>query len=162
MSWKSHIALFTLGLMSLGYFASPAVADELDRMTTFHFNQPVEVPGHVLLPGTYIFKLADLQGDRDVVEILSQDKHGMDHVVTTTFVIPAYRVDAPDRTVLTFEERRSNNPEAVDKWFYPGDNYGLEFVYPKTERLRAAASISPATTPGSVIALGSWHIPNNA
>lgn len=32
-------------------------------------------------------------------------------------------------TVVTFEERAANSPEAVRNWFYPGMNYGHQFVY---------------------------------
>jgi hypothetical protein len=147
MSLKLHAALLTAGLMSLAYLAAPAVADEWDKMTTFQFNQPVEVPGQVLMPGTYMFRLADLQADRDVVQIFRQDQRGMDHIITTVMAIPAYRTTTPDRTILTFEERRSDAPEAVNKWFYPGDNYGVEFVYPKAERLESASNVTATPAP---------------
>jgi hypothetical protein len=152
MSLKLYGALLTAGLMSLAYLATPAAADEWDKLTTFQFNQPVEVPGQVLMPGTYVFKLADLQADRDVVQIFREDHRGMDHIITTVMAIPAYRVNTPDRTILTFEERRSNAPEAVNKWFYPGDNYGFEFVYPKAERLESASNViaTPAAAPAPV------------
>ncbi len=32
--------------------------------------------------------------------------------------------------MITFEERPSGTPEAIKAWFYPGDNYGQQFVYP--------------------------------
>lgn len=147
MSLKLHTALLTTGLMSLAYLAAPAVADEWDKMTTFQFSGPVEVPGHVLMPGTYVFKLADSQSDRSIVEIFRQDHRGMDHIVTTTMAIPAYRVNTPDRTILTFEERKSDAPEAVNRWFYPGDNYGVQFVYPKSEQLESASNVTPAPVP---------------
>lgn len=144
MRLKLHSALFTAGLMAFGYLITPAVADEWDKLTTFRFNQPVEVPGHVLVPGTYVFKLVDLPSDRDVVQVFSQDKQGMDHLITTAMAIPAYRVNTPEKPIVTFEERRSNNPEAVQTWFYPGDNYGWEFVYPKAEQLQVATNVTPA------------------
>jgi hypothetical protein len=163
MNFKLHVTLLTMGLMSFAYLATPARADEWDKMTIFRFNQPVEVPGHVLIPGTYVFKLADLPADRDVVQIFSQDRKGMDHLVTTTMAIPAYRVNTPEKPIITFEERPANTPEAVDKWFYPGDNYGWEFVYPKAERLQVTqnnvapappvtASQPPASAPAPTIA----------
>jgi outer membrane biosynthesis protein TonB len=146
-NFKLHAAVFTVGLMSFVYLAAPAVADEWDKMTTFHFNAPVEVPGHVLTPGTYVFKLADLTADRNVVQVFSQDRRGMDHIITTTITVPAYRMYPAGKTILTFQERRSDSPEAVDKWFYPGDNYGFQFVYPKSETLEAAANVIPAPAP---------------
>ena len=68
----------------------------------------------------------------------------MDHLITTVMAIPAYRVNTPDKPILTLEERRSNNPEAVHKWFYPANNFGWEFVYPKAEQLQVATNVAPA------------------
>ncbi len=43
---------------------SPAIhADEWDKKTIFTFNAPVEVPGKVLTPGSYVFNL-DYAHDR--------------------------------------------------------------------------------------------------
>src|SRR5246500_532324 len=49
----------------------------------------------------------------------------------TIMAIPDYRMQAPDKTIISFNERPSGQPEALKAWFYPGDNYGVEFVYPK-------------------------------
>ena len=57
-------------------------------------------------------------------------------------------MDTPDKTFITFSERSSNAPEALRLWFYPGDNYGIEFIYPKSIRqFEAAAEPAPAPTP---------------
>src|SRR5262249_55074087 len=80
---------------------------------------------------TYVFQLADSSADRNVVQIFSEDKKGMDHLVTTTMAIPDYRVATPVKSEVTFEERHSNTPEAVHSWFYPVDNYGWQFLDPK-------------------------------
>jgi len=40
------------------------------------------------------------------------------------------------------EERQAGSPEAVKSWFYPGENYGFEFVYPK-EAMQVATSSEP-------------------
>jgi hypothetical protein len=58
--------------------------------------------------------------------------------------IPAYRVEPTDKTVVTFDERPPGSPGALHKWFYPGDTYGFEFVYPKSETQLAAKSEQPA------------------
>lgn len=34
--------------------------------------------------------------------------------------------------MITFSERPSGTPEALHAWFYPGDSFGQEFVYPKS------------------------------
>jgi len=145
MHMKWGAALLSVGFLTLGYWATPARADDWNKRTTFTFNEPVEVPGHVLVPGRYVFQLADLQADRDVVEVFSEDQKGMDHLVTTQMAIPDYRVRTPEKASVTFEERRSSSPEAVHSWWYPGDNYGWEFIYPKAQQLQVAANTTPAS-----------------
>ncbi|MCU1340646.1 MAG: hypothetical protein JWN92_69 [Candidatus Acidoferrum typicum] len=49
--------------------ARQAEADDLDQKIIFTFSGPVEIPGKVLLAGTYVFKLADTLGDREVVQV---------------------------------------------------------------------------------------------
>jgi hypothetical protein len=139
-------ACVSVGLAAFGYLAASAQADAWNKKTILKFNQPVQVPGHVLTPGTYVFQLADMSADRNVVQIFSEDKKGMEHLVTTTMAIPDYRVATPVKTEVTFEERHSNTPEAVHSWFYPGDNYGWQFLYAKGQTLRVAKN-TPPTAP---------------
>jgi hypothetical protein len=41
---------------------------------------------------------------------------------------------------MTFAERATGEPQAIRAWFYPGDNSGQEFVYPKHRALELARS----------------------
>ncbi len=115
--------------------AAPKVkADQLDHKTIITFSGPVEVPGvgqHILPAGTYMFKLLDSQSDRHIVQILSEDGT---HVFTTILAIPNLRLKTTDKTVMTFRERPAGDPEALKAWFYPGHEWGEQFVY---ERHRA-------------------------
>src|ERR1035438_5417571 len=36
---------------------------------------------------------------------------------------------------MTFRERPAGEPEALRAWFYPGRNWGEEFVYPKEKAI---------------------------
>jgi hypothetical protein len=85
--------------------------------------------------GTYVFKLLDSQSDRHIVQIFSQD---MKTVYATILAIPNYRLKATDKTVITFSERPAGEPEALRAWFYPGKNWGDEFVYPKARAIEIA------------------------
>jgi hypothetical protein len=40
--------------------------------------------------------------------------------------------------VVTFHERPAGEPEALRAWFYPGKNWGDEFVYPKAKAVALA------------------------
>lgn len=60
------------------------------------------------------------------------------HVFATVFAVPTYRMQPADHTVFTFEERNAGSPQALQKWFYPGDVIGEEFIYPKAQLIKAA------------------------
>ncbi len=125
-----------LPVVALAFFAAltlpqAAKADEWNKKTILTFNAPVELPGVVLPAGTYVFKLADSQSDRNIVQVFNKDENKL---YATILAVPDYRMEPKDKTVITFDERPSGTPEAIKAWFYPGDLYGEEFVYP---RLRA-------------------------
>jgi hypothetical protein len=117
-------------------------ADEYDKKTIMTFTEPFEVPGvdaQILPAGTYIFKLLDSSTDRDIVQIFSAD--GL-HIYTTILAIPNYRLKVTDKTVLTFGERGAGQPEAIKAWFYPGQSWGQEFVYPKKRAMELAKIVN--------------------
>jgi hypothetical protein len=119
-------------------FVAGAKAGEWDKKTRVTFNAPVEIPGvgaQTLPAGTYIFKLLDSRSDRNIVQILNERE---DHVFSTILAIPNYRFQATDKTVITFRERASGQPEALRAWFYPGNRWGQEFVYPKSQAIELA------------------------
>jgi hypothetical protein len=120
-----------------------AKADDWNNKTEVTFSAPVEIPGvhlagwGVLPPGTYVFKLLDSQSDRHIVQIFSKDELT---VYATILAIPNYRLRATGKTVITFTERAAGEPEALHAWFYPGKNFGDEFVYPKAKAMELAKS----------------------
>jgi hypothetical protein len=124
---KTRVMLF-VGLGLLGGMVQRAAADDFDQKTVFTFSGPVEIPGQVLSAGTYVFKLADSSSDRNIVQVFNKDEI---HLYGTFLAIPDYRIKPAGKTIITFEERPAGSPEAVKAWFYPGENYGRDFVYPK-------------------------------
>jgi hypothetical protein len=124
---KTRVMLF-VGLGLLGGMVQRAAADDFDQKTVFTFSGPVEIPGQVLSAGTYVFKLADSSSDRNIVQVFNKDET---HLYGTFLAIPDYRIKPAGKTIITFEERPAGSPEAVKAWFYPGENYGRDFVYPK-------------------------------
>ena len=132
-----------IALTVLGFVAAPgARADEWTKETKITFSQPVDVAGHVLVAGTYLFKMADAN-DRHIVQIFSADGK---HVIATVMTIPDYRLKATDKTVVRFREVPAGSPEAIRAWFYPGRTIGEEFVYPK-HRARELAKASKVIVP---------------
>jgi len=128
------VCLFLVALA----FLPNANADEWNRKTSVTFSGPVEVPGvgaQTLPAGTYVFKIADSLADRHIVQIFNEDET---HVFTTILAIPNYRLKSTDKTVMTFRERAEGQPEAIRAWFYPGRQWGEEFVYPKYRAVELA------------------------
>ena len=132
--------VFCLALM--GVVISPAAnASEWNRKTTMTFSGPVEIPGvhlkgwGVLPAGTYVFKIVDSNSDRHIVQIFNASET---RIYATILAIPNYRLRATDKTVVTFRERPAGEPEALRAWFYPGRNWGEEFVYPKAKAMELA------------------------
>ncbi|HET6961753.1 MAG TPA: hypothetical protein VFJ27_04635 [Terriglobia bacterium] len=129
------IICLTLGAIAL---PSPVNADASDKKTIVTFSQPVEIPGvgaQVLPAGTYVFKLLDSSSNRNIVQIFNKEQN---HVYATILAIANFRLQATDKTVITFGERAAGTPEAIRAWFYPGANWGQEFVYPKTRAVELA------------------------
>ncbi len=135
--FKVGATIFGLALVTLA-FPLRGSADEWDKKTSVTFSGPVEIPGvgaQVLPAGTYVFKLLDSQSDRHIVQIFNERG---DHVYATILAIPNFRLRSTDKTVMTFRERAAGDPEAIRAWFYPGNNWGQEFVYPKKRALELA------------------------
>ena len=144
MTQRLKFAFLALLAAGAAWFAPAARADEWDKLTVMTFNEPVEIPGRVLPAGTYVFKLAGSDADRNIVQIFTEDQK---HLVATILAVPAYREEPAGKTLVTFEERPSGSPEALHKWFYPGENYGVQFVYKKPERQYVAQTEQPVTPP---------------
>jgi hypothetical protein len=129
------LAMLSTSVLGFGLMAVRATADEWDKKTTVTFNAPVEVPGTVLPAGTYVFKLLNSPSDRHIVQIYDADEKKL---YATILAVPDYRLKPTDKPVLRFEERPSGQPEALEAFFYPGDNFGQQFVYPHKRAVELA------------------------
>ena len=138
---RVKLASLSMLVVLIAFTLAPiAKADGWDKETVVTFSNPVEVPGQVLSAGTYVFKLADTQSDRHVVQIFTEDRK----LLATILAVPDYRLEPTEKTMISLEERPSGSPEAVGSWFYPGDNHGFKFVYPRSTT-QLAANPQPAT-----------------
>ena len=128
-----------LALTLLGAtLATGARADESNKKTVMTFSQPIEIPGQILPAGTYTFVLLDSPADRHIVQIFTADGS---HIIATVLAINNYRLKPTGDTVVKFAERAGDNPEALKAWFYPGDNFGQEFVYSKKRAIELAVIV---------------------
>jgi hypothetical protein len=138
----SRITSTVFCLTLLGAAFSPRVkADDHDKKTTITFSGPVEIPpvyitGMSVLPaGTYVFKLLNSSSNRHIVQIFNKDQT---KIYATILAIPNYRLVPKNKTVITFNEGLKDRPQAIRAWFYPGANWGEEFVYPKAKAVQLA------------------------
>ena len=133
---RAVVVFLALAVLFIG--VSNASAQFPSKKTTVTFSAPFEIPGvnaQVLPAGSYVFRLLDSLSDRHIVQVFSKDEK---QIYATILAIPNYRLKATDKTVMTFAERAAGQPQAIRAWFYPGDNWGQEFVYPKKRALELA------------------------
>src|SRR5438045_1944819 len=124
------------GVALLGASLAPSLhADDWNKKTVLTVKETIQLPHTVLQPGTYVFKLADSLSDRHIVQIFNADET---RIIATILAIPNYRLKPTDKSVFGFWETPAGNPRAMRAWFYPGDNFGQEFAYPKMESVEIA------------------------
>lgn len=123
-------ALFSVFILLPG-----AQADEINQATTLTFSQPVDTPGHVLGPGTYLFVLVD-GSDREIVRIFTEDHK----LVATLLTIPVQREKSSNNPTVVLAEQRADAPSALVAWFYSASTQGHQFIYEKAKERELASA----------------------
>lgn len=134
--WRAAILAGILSCTAL-------IADQWNKKTVITIDTPVQIPTMTLQPGSYTIKLLESASNRHIVTIW--DKDGM-KLVTTLMAIPNYRLQVTGDSKFTFWETPADQPKAMRAWFYPGDNFGQEFAYPK-EAAQAISAVAKAEVP---------------
>lgn len=136
-----RIALVAIvGIAGLGV----VTADQWDKKTIITIDEAMQLPNAMLQPGTYVIRLQNSLANRHVVQVFDKDEK---HLVTTILAIPNMRLQPTGKSVFAFWEVPAGKPKALRAWFYPGDNFGQEFAYPKEQASQITASNSGATVP---------------
>jgi LPXTG-motif cell wall-anchored protein len=148
---KSRGTLVALSGMTLalGLAAVPTQADEWNKRTVLTISQPMQVKDTYLEPGQYVFKLLDSQSDRHIVQIYNGDQT---HLITTILAIPDYRVKVTGKSSFRMWETPAGYVTALRSWYYPGDNFGQEFPYPKSLKQIAFNQTAQVTTAPAPVA----------
>lgn len=111
-------------LMAFGPAAHASLADQA---TQFTFDQDVRIPGQVLPAGTYWFVLLDSPASKNIVRVYNFDRT---EFITSFMTNAAQRLEPPDHTRLTLTQPAdAAEPATLLTWFYPGQNFGHQFVY---------------------------------
>lgn len=131
-TWK--VACVAAALV-LGVSAAPAHADEFNKLTYLTFSAPVALPGIALPAGTYRFELMDPNMSRRVIRVSEEDGSKTYGIFLS---ISDRKLDPSNDPVVMFREMPAGLPQAVRAWFYPGETYGYEFVYPHDQAQKIA------------------------
>ncbi len=120
----------SLAALTLALAFSPlAQADVWNKKTTITTNAPLQIPGKVLPAGKYVLRLVESLSNRHIVQVMNETE---DKVEATLIAIPNYRLQPTGETRFGFWETPAGTTPALRSWFYPGDNFGQEFAYPKS------------------------------
>jgi hypothetical protein len=138
MTQFQKLSIVLIGGLLLTGAAYNANADEWNKKTYVTISQSIEVPGAILPPGRYVFKLLDSSSNRHIVQVLNDREN---HVYCTNLAIAKERMEPAEKTILSFYEMPGGRPEPVRTWFYPGDLIGQEFVYPKARMTQILAAM---------------------
>jgi hypothetical protein len=117
----------TLGLLS-ACFVSSLRADDSNKETRMTINGPLQVQDTLLAPGQYVFKLTEPDIAHSVVSIYNSDGTRLMGIIMGW---SAYRTDAGDKNLFTISQPQGGQPAQLQTWFYPGDNFGVEFSVAK-------------------------------
>jgi hypothetical protein len=123
----SAVVLSVCMAMVLGMVAPKAKASEWNKKTVITFNEPVEIPGKVLAPGTYIFSLSQTLSDRHIVQIWSGNG---EHLIAAVISDPIERSQPAPEVIVQLQKQGGHSLERIKDWFYPGDLQGEQFFYP--------------------------------
>jgi hypothetical protein len=140
---KSFLAVAAVACLAVAGLASSASAqtDEFRKRSVFTTSEPVEIPGTVLKPGKYVIRLRTAPRQRgvlqifNVVEVLDAPE---EKVLASLFSMPDYNLAPPNKPLFGYYEGGPGLPKSIRVWYYPEDNYGEQFVYPKAQAAELA------------------------
>lgn len=136
--FKAFALASCVGLFGAAFAPTTLNADQWNKRTILTVNEAIQVPNKTLQPGKYVMRLLDSPSNRHIVQIFDENEQNL---VTTVLAIPNYRLQPTGDTQFGFWETPAGQPKALRSWFYPGDNFGQEFAYPKNEAMRIASVV---------------------
>ncbi|MGH9340546.1 MAG: hypothetical protein ACRD1R_13375 [Acidobacteriota bacterium] len=114
-------------------------AAELNQKTELTVREPIQIPGMTLQPGEYVFKLADSQQNRHIVQVFRAGEEGNEEeILATILAIASERQLGDGELELTFYETPAGVPDALRAWYWTGNATGHEFIYDEDEAFQIA------------------------
>ncbi len=132
-------------LMVLG--TMPAFAQN-ESVTYVHVNRAVAIPGRILEPGDYQFRVIPSEQFPGFVEVMSKDGGNFLGVIR---VFPAIRNDEYLGNEITVAHTREAGLDRIDSFYFPGLETGYRFVYSRGDLHKidlASATMNRRTASG--------------
>lgn len=124
---------FVIPLALAAVLAGPSLssvtkADDWNKKTIVTFDQDVEIPGHVLPAGTYVFKLFGSSSNRFIVQVWTGDES---QLIATQMTVGDSHPNPSGEPyfVLDMTGTDEGYPPAVVSWFFGGGDDGRDFIY---------------------------------
>lgn len=137
---------FLFGLFVFSVTGYGQGTGDVRRESRWTIGEATEIPGSVLAPGTYTIKVLNFKDGKEIVQFSDES----DTRVLATTVAVRTRSNKPtgeSQSIFTYFQRDSGAPQALKTWIYPGDEWGEEFVYPKSRATQIAqVSKQPVTS----------------
>ena len=139
-SRRTLAILATAVLCGAGLVASAVRADgDVDgpgKKATVAVQAPMEVPGTVLNPGSYVFKQSGAQSGWTIVQIFDSTESNL---ITTVLAYSNAKLSTNGQTVMTYTAPGSN-AQTLEAVTFPGDTAPDQFAYPAPEADRIGAA----------------------
>lgn len=135
----NKIAVTAIGtLLALGVSAA-AFGQGLQTKSTLTVTDPVEVPGAILQPGTYVVKVVENTNNRNIVQFtdVAESK-----VFAAALCTPHVGAAQEPNTTYVYFPNHANGGKALRTWFAPNDRFGQDFVYPHERAVELARVIN--------------------
>lgn len=138
--------LFCAPLVVALCLVAQAQSDGWLRKSVVELSSRVEVPGAVLDPGRYVFRLMDVDDHRKLMQILDYEQK---HVFAVFAAVPDHRLRPESGESITFFDFGNAKPPVLRTWYWdtdmdgyhPQELNGYEFVYPTARALELAKTV---------------------
>lgn len=140
---KRILSFSSIVVVLFWLLALPAFAQN-EQVLDVHVNNMVAIPGSVLRPGNYTFRLLDSATGQGLVLVQSANgkrSYGMIPVFSTS-----RREDGG--SIVTTKQPEIAGVARIDSWYFPGSTAGYHFIYSKSDmqKLNTIAQKMHATT----------------
>lgn len=136
---RSTFRILAIAVFAL-LIASPAALAQTPEVSTLPVDEPLDVGGTILQPGTYQIRVVPSLGDRNRVQVTSVDGT---KIFATVLTVPhdLEPTEDPPNTTFVYFPAGEGQPRALRTWFAPGGaamDAGHDIVYEESRAKQLA------------------------